>query len=164
MGAETAGSFDPATVHINVGGTKPGSRDRGLWAINDEWHPEVSDECAFDPACSTDEAWRLSAQGTGWTAWNTFTNKAYEKYLPLARVAADAAKRARAGASREAALTAELASTEADLMVRTTERNAAQEEAATCAISLEALTIRLNELQGFVDRFTVWVDSIRQSQ
>ena len=30
-----------------------GSKDRGLFQINDKWHPEVTDEQAFDPKFST---------------------------------------------------------------------------------------------------------------
>jgi len=41
--------LDPKAVNIN----KDGSRDRGLFQINDKWHPEVSDEQAFDPIFST---------------------------------------------------------------------------------------------------------------
>lgn len=28
-------------------------RDRGVYQINSYWHPEISDDCAFDVACST---------------------------------------------------------------------------------------------------------------
>jgi len=41
--------LDPKAVNIN----KDGSRDRGLFQINDKWHPEVTDEQAFDPVFST---------------------------------------------------------------------------------------------------------------
>jgi len=36
-----------------------GSRDRGLFQINDYYHPFVSDACAFDYKCNTDYAWRM---------------------------------------------------------------------------------------------------------
>lgn len=39
-------------------------RDRGIFQINDYWHPEVSDECAFDLRCSTEwTMWRIES---GW--------------------------------------------------------------------------------------------------
>ena len=42
------------TDTINDKGNSPaGSRDCGLYGINDYWHSEVSDECAFDLRCST---------------------------------------------------------------------------------------------------------------
>jgi hypothetical protein len=41
--------LDPKAVNIN----KDGSRDRGLFQINSKWHPEITDEQAFDPVFST---------------------------------------------------------------------------------------------------------------
>ena len=38
---------------------QPAHWDRGLWMISEYWHPEVSDECAFDWFCSTREAIRI---------------------------------------------------------------------------------------------------------
>ena len=44
---------------LNIEGNYPvGSRDRGLYQINDYWHSEVSDEVAFDIRLSTE-----------WTMW-----------------------------------------------------------------------------------------------
>jgi hypothetical protein len=44
---------------------------RGLWQINKAWHPEVSDACAYDVACSTD--WSLERIRAGyvdeWSTW-----------------------------------------------------------------------------------------------
>lgn len=42
--------------------------DRGLWMLNSKWHPEVSDECAFDLECSTKEAIRIIKQ-RGFKEW-----------------------------------------------------------------------------------------------
>lgn len=43
---------------VNTKGNNPaGSRDRGLWAWNDHWHPEISDADAFDPVKATHWAW-----------------------------------------------------------------------------------------------------------
>jgi len=38
------------------------SRDRGLFQISSRWHPEVSDECSFDPWCATHETIRILKQ------------------------------------------------------------------------------------------------------
>jgi len=95
IGAETANSWDPELVVVNEGGTRPGSRDRGLWAINDQWHPEVTDEMAFDPVQASIVAYRLSNQGTRWSPWNAYNNDLHIKYLPMAGVAHEAAKRLR---------------------------------------------------------------------
>jgi hypothetical protein len=44
---------------------------RGLWQINKAWHPEVSDACAYEVACSTD--WSLERIRGGyadeWSTW-----------------------------------------------------------------------------------------------
>ncbi|MCK4415505.1 MAG: transglycosylase SLT domain-containing protein [Candidatus Eisenbacteria sp.] len=47
--AKCESGLDPGAININP----RGSRDRGLFQINDRWHPEVSDECAFDVERST---------------------------------------------------------------------------------------------------------------
>lgn len=77
--AESGG--DTGIVRVNAGGTAPGSRDRGLWQINDRWHPEVSDACAFDPVCATREAVRISKGGTDWSPWNAYKSGAYRRFL-----------------------------------------------------------------------------------
>lgn len=41
-------TWNPQAININ----KTGSKDRGLIQWNDYWHPEISDKCAFDPACA----------------------------------------------------------------------------------------------------------------
>lgn len=169
VGAETAGSFDEMIVHVNVGGTKPGSRDRGLWAINDQWHPEVTDECAFDPVCSTAEAWRLSKQGTSYGAWATFTNNSYERYLPIARVAWEAAKRHRADAAFAASLAEDVKDLEgqvSDLLRQLADTQRIATEQTTRADQAAALNIQLSAdlepLKAEVARFDAWVDSIRR--
>lgn len=69
----------------------PPSRDRGLWQINDLYHKDVSDQCAFDPACNARAAYRISSSGTNWQPWAAYNNKSYQKYLPRARAAAGGA-------------------------------------------------------------------------
>lgn len=58
------------------------SRDRGLWQINDVYHPDVSDGCAFDPFCNAQAMFRISHGGTNWNPWSTYTSGAYRNYLP----------------------------------------------------------------------------------
>ena len=41
--------LDPKAVNVN----KNGTRDRGLFQINDYWWPEITDEQAFNPEWST---------------------------------------------------------------------------------------------------------------
>ena len=51
--------------------TGDGGESRGLWQINKAWHPEVSDACAYNVACSTD--WSLGRIRSGyvdeWSTW-----------------------------------------------------------------------------------------------
>ena len=51
--------------------TGDGGESRGLWQINKAWHPEVSDACAYNVACSTD--WSLQRIRAGhiveWSTW-----------------------------------------------------------------------------------------------
>jgi hypothetical protein len=51
--------------------TGDGGKSRGLWQINKDWHPEVSDACAYNVPCST--AWSLDRIRAGhideWSTW-----------------------------------------------------------------------------------------------
>ena len=47
--AKCESNLNPKAININSTGTK----DRGLFQINDYWHKEVTDEQAFDPIFST---------------------------------------------------------------------------------------------------------------
>ena len=51
--------------------TGDGGESRGLWQINRDWHPEVSDDCAYDVQCST--RWSLERIRDGyvdeWSTW-----------------------------------------------------------------------------------------------
>jgi hypothetical protein len=69
------------------------SRDRGLWQINDHWHPEITDDEAFDPIASTAAALSISKGGTDFSPWSTYENGAYGGHLEAARVALDALSR-----------------------------------------------------------------------
>jgi hypothetical protein len=68
------------------------SRDRGLYQINSHWHPEVSDQCAYNPICASGAVFRISNKGQNFGAWSTFNSKVYLVYIPIATSAALAAK------------------------------------------------------------------------
>lgn len=70
-----------------VGKNADGSRDRGLWQINDQAHPEVSDSCAFDPACNARAAYTISNGWTDFSAWTVYTTGAYLQFMPQAGTA-----------------------------------------------------------------------------
>jgi Lysozyme like domain len=65
-------------------GCPAGSTDRGAWQLNTCYHPEVSDACADDLACAARETYRISAGGSDWTAWTTYTSDAYHAQLAAA--------------------------------------------------------------------------------
>jgi hypothetical protein len=75
--AESGG--DPRARHRNppTPGCPGGSTDRGGWQLNDCYHPEVSDACAFDLACAGQAAYRISGAGGDWRPWTTFVSGAY---------------------------------------------------------------------------------------
>jgi len=47
--ARCESNLDPKAVNIN----KDGSKDRGIFQINNKYHPQVTDEMAFDPVKAT---------------------------------------------------------------------------------------------------------------
>jgi hypothetical protein len=46
-----------------------GGNDRGLWQFNDDAHPDISDDIAYDAYGSFRAAYRVSDKGTDWTCW-----------------------------------------------------------------------------------------------
>jgi Lysozyme like domain len=78
-GDPTARGSNPPTP-----GCPTGSVDRGAWQLNTCYHPEVSDACADDLACAARETYRISAGGSDWTAWTTYTSGAYQAQLAAA--------------------------------------------------------------------------------
>jgi hypothetical protein len=50
-------------------------RSRGLWQINQCYHPEVSDKQAFDPEWSTNWAIKMFKKGTDSQEWLTCSRK-----------------------------------------------------------------------------------------
>lgn len=84
--AESGGN----TLAVNETGNTPPSRDRGLFQINDYWHPEIDDECAFDALCNASAAYDISSGGTDWTPWSAYQAGKYEVFLDRARAAVDA--------------------------------------------------------------------------
>jgi cell wall-associated NlpC family hydrolase len=72
---------DGKTDAVNVNSDQWHSRDRGLWQINDHYHPEWTDAQCFDPATCARAAYRISGGGHDFTPWATYNNGAYRKYL-----------------------------------------------------------------------------------
>jgi hypothetical protein len=78
-GNPTAGGANPPTP-----GCPAGSLDRGAWQLNNCYHPEISDACADDLACAAVETYRISAGGSDWREWTTYTSGAYQAQLAAA--------------------------------------------------------------------------------
>jgi len=74
--------------NFNVHNNTPPSRDRGLWEINDFYHKEVTDACAYDPVCAAGQVYRISKGGTDWHEWTTYGGDRYNQEYPKAVAAA----------------------------------------------------------------------------
>ena len=68
-------------------GCSHGSTDRGLWQINNCYHSEVSDRCAYDSQCNADAAYAISHGGRSFSQWVTYNNGRHRAYLDQARAA-----------------------------------------------------------------------------
>lgn len=80
--AESGGN----TKAVGVNSDRWRSRDRGLWQINDHWHPEVTDAQAFDPNGCARAAFAISSRGTNWSPWSTWKNGSAQAQLGRARL------------------------------------------------------------------------------
>jgi hypothetical protein len=63
--ARCESSLNPTALNINTSG----SRDRGIFQINDKWHPEVTDAEAFDVTFST-KFFCTAMKGGNLSWWN----------------------------------------------------------------------------------------------
>jgi len=82
--AESGGNPTARRRNPPTPGCPQGSTDRGGWQLNDCYHPEVSDACAFDLARAAAQAYRISAAGGDWTAWTAYASGAYQAQLAAA--------------------------------------------------------------------------------
>merc|ERR1719183_3399798 len=71
----------------NVNTDSHHSVDRGLWQINNYWHPEISDSCAYSAACNAKGAYSISSGGSNWTPWSTWNNGAARQHYAAAQQA-----------------------------------------------------------------------------
>lgn len=88
--AESSGVTDAKGYNRNTSGGID-SVDRGVWQINNVWHPEISDTCAFDPACAARAAYTISNKGTDFHPWSTFSSGIYTRDIPAAQQGAASA-------------------------------------------------------------------------
>lgn len=56
---------------VNTTGNYPPSRDRGVFQINDYYHPDVSDQQAFNAFYNIHRAYQMRLADGNWHAWAT---------------------------------------------------------------------------------------------
>lgn len=78
--AEAESSGQPMRFGVNAG--PPRSIDRGLWQINDYYHAEVSDDCAYRALCNARNAYRISNGWRDFKPWSTFNSGLYLNHMP----------------------------------------------------------------------------------
>jgi len=77
--AHAESGFDPEQKNLNDGH----SLDRGVFQINQKYHSEVSNLCAFDAKCNIDAANRIfKANGSSFNQWSAYNNGSYLQFLP----------------------------------------------------------------------------------
>lgn len=77
-----AENTDRSLIAVNTAGNTPaGSRDRGPFQINDYWHADVSDSCAFDLACAAKAMAKITDNFTNFGAYSTYKSGAYLSHL-----------------------------------------------------------------------------------
>jgi hypothetical protein len=82
--AESGGNPTARGPNPPTPGCSAGSVDQGAWQLNTCYHPEVPDICADDLACAAEATYRISAAGSDWREWTTYTSGAYHAYLGAA--------------------------------------------------------------------------------
>jgi hypothetical protein len=63
-------------------GCPNGSRDRGLWQINDCYHPQFSDAQCFTDIGNARAMLFVSNGGVNWNPWTTYKTGAYRANIP----------------------------------------------------------------------------------
>lgn len=56
-------------------------RDKGIFQINDYYHPQVSEECVYDYKCNIDYAKELRDSWGNWNAWSCFKFDMHLQFL-----------------------------------------------------------------------------------
>lgn len=56
----------------------------GLWQIHLPAHPDISQQCAVDPACAARAAYAISNGWSNFHAWSTFNSGAYQQFTGAA--------------------------------------------------------------------------------
>jgi septal ring factor EnvC (AmiA/AmiB activator) len=145
---------DPSAKGTNT----DGSIDRGLWQINNKFHAEVTDDCAYDPVCATAAALKISNGGLDYTPWSAFTNGAYKNHLEAAKVALDSYARIKTLNKTVDSLSRQLTSTQTQVSnlqnqvsVLQGQNSTLQSQLNTANSSLSAAQQQITSLQSQLD-------------
>lgn len=145
--------FNDQALYTNTDKWK--SRDRGLFQINDHWHPEVSDDVAFNGRKNIHAARKIyEHNGHSFKPWSAYTGGTYTRHLEVGRAAWDAAGRLNTLTDTNEALTEAL--------------SASQDALQKKDLAISGLQAQLGEAQSLVanlslfqSRFDSWVASIK---
>jgi hypothetical protein len=74
--AKAESCLNPNATHTN----KDGSKDRGLWQLNNQIYPLIGDSCAYDRVCGTRQMVIIYRDG-GWSRWSAYNNQSYKQFL-----------------------------------------------------------------------------------
>lgn len=68
--AQNESGFDPDETNINIHKNGSVTVDRGLFQLNDYWHAEIPNWCAFDARCATNETISILNQDGNCHQWS----------------------------------------------------------------------------------------------
>ena len=91
----TAVSMAESTCNPSATGSNPptegcpdGSRDRGIFQINDCYHPWVDDACAYDLQCNANAAYQIYRDASStFQPWTAYKTRVFKSYLNESRKA-----------------------------------------------------------------------------
>lgn len=131
------------------------SRDRGLFQINDKFHPACTDEMAYDPIQNIAYARKVYVDRSfTWNPWSTFTNGAYKQYLWAGQISVEVAQLMRV-------LERDLRSAQGDLTTCQTAQEVSALEIERLhdhlAVAQKAATDALNDMDAAKARFNSWL-------
>lgn len=75
--AESVGWDQAKHIYENANGERV-AVDRGMWQLHSFWHKEVTDDCAYNPACAAKAVYKISNRGKSWGQWSSFTGESYK--------------------------------------------------------------------------------------
>jgi hypothetical protein len=75
--AQAESSLNTQAQHTNG----DGSIDRGILQINNRWHHDIDNNCAFSPDCAFRAGFSISRGGRDFSAWSTYSSGAYLRFL-----------------------------------------------------------------------------------